>query len=145
MLLLLLLLLLLSLSLLLFFFLLLAQNSTLAFTSSISPTGKCKYFITSETFPQLSMLSNANNLIKFLFCFVFLVMFVGKTFNVQIRVNETLLPGYTNLNFSESLTFIHNFTTKMKDVFRVSLPYFKQIEVKSVSNGSVGRFRCRGI
>ena len=72
-------------------------------------------------------------------------MLVGKTFNVQIRVNETFLPGYTNLSFSESLTFIHNFTTKMKDVFRVSLPYFKQIEVKSVSNGSVGRFRCRGI
>ena len=121
----------------LFLFFVLVQTSTLAFTSSISPTGKCKYFITSETFPQLRMLSNANNLIKFLFCLVFLEMLVGKTFNVQIRVNETFLPGYTNLSFSESLTFIHNFTTKMKDVFRVSLPYFKQIEVKSLSNGSV--------
>ena len=83
------------------------------------------------------MLSNANNLIKFLFCFVFLEMLVGKTFNVQIRVNETFLPGYTNLSFSESLTFINNFATKMKDCFRVSLPYFKQIDLKSLSNGSV--------
>ena len=120
----------------LFFFLVLVQTSTLAYTSSISMTGKCKYFITSETFPQLSMLSNANNLIKFHFCFVFLEMPVGKTFNVQIRVNETFLPGYTNLSSSESLTFIRNFTTKMEDVFS-SLSYLKQVEVKNLSHGSV--------
>ena len=120
---------------LLFFFLVLLQTSTLAYTSSISTTGKCKYFITSETFPQL-MLSNANNLIKFHFCFVFLEMPVGKTFNVQIRVNETFFPGYTNLSSSESLTFIRNFTTKMEDVFS-SLSYLKQVEVKNLSHGSV--------
>ena len=62
---------------------------------------------------------------------------VGKTFNVQIRVNKTFLPGYTNLNSSESLTFIHNFTARIEDVFRARLSRFKQIEVKSLSNGSV--------
>ena len=50
-------------SVLLFFYLLLAQNSSLAFTSSISHTGKCKFFITTETFPQLYLLSDANYLI----------------------------------------------------------------------------------
>ena len=62
---------------------------------------------------------------------------VVKTFNVQIRVNKTFLPGYTNLISSESLTFIHNFTARTEDVFRARLSHFKQIEVKSLSNGIV--------
>ena len=67
---------------------------------------------------------------------MFLGITVVKTFNVQIRVNKTFLPGYTNLSSSESLTFIRNFTTKMEDVFS-SLSYLTQVEVKNLSHGSV--------
>ena len=68
---------------------------------------------------------------------MFLGITVVKTFNVQIRVNKTFLPGYTNLSSSESLTFIHNFTARTEDVFRARLSYFNQTEVKSLLNESV--------
>ena len=68
---------------------------------------------------------------------MFLGITVVKTFNVQIRVNKTFLPGYTNLSSSESLTFIHNFTARTEDVFRARLSHFKQTEVKSLLNESV--------
>ena len=68
---------------------------------------------------------------------MFLGITVVKTFNVQIRVNKTFLPGYTNLSSSESLTFIHNFTARTEDVFRARLSHFNQTEVKSLLNESV--------
>ena len=68
---------------------------------------------------------------------MFLGITVVKTFNVQIRVNKTFLPGYTNLSSSESLTFIHNFTARTEDVFRACLSHFNQTEVKSLLNESV--------
>ena len=68
---------------------------------------------------------------------MFLGITVVKTFNVQIRVNKTFLPGYTNLSSSESLTFIHNFTARTEDVFRARLSHFNQTEVKSLLNERV--------
>ena len=68
---------------------------------------------------------------------MFLGITVVKTFNVQIRVNKTFLPGYTNLSSSESLTFIHNFTARTEDVFRARLSHFNQTQVKSLLNESV--------
>ena len=68
---------------------------------------------------------------------MFLGITVVKTFNVQIRVNKTFLPGYTNLSSSKSLTLIHNFTARTEDVFRARLSHFNQTEVKSLLNESV--------
>ena len=72
---------------------------------------------------------------------MFLGITVVKTFNVQIRVNKTFLPGYTNLSSSESLTFIHN-QTEVKSLLNESVLVDLDVEVYSLSNASTIAIEC---
>ena len=52
-------------------------------------------------------------------------------------MNGTYLPGYSNLNSNDSLTFIGEFQFKLNSFLRPRLSNFKGVNVLALANGSV--------
>ena len=47
------------------------------------------------------------------------------------------MSAYGNLNSKESRAFVSKFTTNVELIFRARLSYFKRVDVKRLSSGSV--------